>query len=205
MHKHYLRQQALAHLALEHSDPASFTDPSREGAGLRLWLEPPRVQLAIRGDAADRAFVAAVKKACGLAPPLKANTVSGDKDAVLLWMGPDEWLYSQLESRAGADVVAAFETALKGQHTLVSDVSSSRCVLGLAGTGARQVLMKATSLDVHPKAFTAGQCAQSAFARCHVLLHQLSDEPCYHLYVHRSFTDYTWRWLLDAASLENPD
>ena len=205
MDKHYLRQQALAHLALDRSDLASSTVPSHEHGGLRLWLEPPRIQLAIRGDASDRAFVAAVKKTCGLAPPVKANTVVEGKDAALLWLGPDEWLYSQLESRAGADAVTAFETALKDQHTLVSDVSSSRCVIGLAGAGAREVLMKATSLDVHPNAFTAGQCAQSAFARCHVLLHQLSDEPCYHLYVHRSFTDYTWRWLLDAVSLDNPD
>jgi len=205
MDNHYLRQQALAHLALDRSDSAISTDPSHQGGGPRLWLEPPRIQLAIRGDASDRAFVAAVKKACGLAPPVKANTVTDGKDATLLWMGPDEWLYSQLESRAGADTGAAFESALKDQHTLVSDVSSSRCVIGLAGVGARQVLMKATSLDVHPKVFTPGQCAQSAFARCHVLLHQLSDEPCYHLYVHRSFTDYAWRWLRDAASLDNPD
>ncbi len=201
MPEHYLRQQALAHLGLESREPQSCNDPSTEHAGPRLWLEPPRIQFAIRGEASNRAFVNGVKKACGMAPPVKANTVAGGNDGVLLWLGPDEWLYSHLQTQAGPDLSAAFETALQDQHALVSDVSSSRGVIGLAGAGARQLLMKATSLDVHPTVFAAGQCAQSTFARCHVLLHQLSDEPGYHLYVHRSFTDYTYRWLLDAAGL----
>jgi len=204
MPEHYLRQQALAHLGLDSRESAPSTDPLPGHDGLRLWLEAPRIQFVIRGDASNRAFVSAVKKACGLAPPVKANTVAGDKEGVLLWLGPDEWLYSQLETQLDLDLDAAFETALQGQHYLVSDVSSSRSVIGLAGAGARRLLMKATSLDVHPSVFAPGQCAQSAFARCHVLLHQLSDEPCYHLYVHRSFTDYTYRWLLDAAGLESP-
>ncbi len=201
MPEHYLRRQALAHLGLDRckSESSAAAPPRRDAP--RLWLEPPRIQFAIRGDTASRAFVSAVKKACGLAPPVKANTVTGDKDGVLFWLGPDECLYSQLETQLDYDLGAAFETALQGQHYLISDVSSSRSVIGLAGNRARQVLMKATPLDVHPTVFAAGQCAQSTFARCHVLLHQLSDEPCYHLYVHRSFSDYTYRWLLDAAGL----
>ncbi len=199
MVKQYLRQQALAHLALD-----SASDKVLEQAGIRLWLDPPRVQLAIRGNAGDKTFNSRVKKICGLVPPVNANTVQGNAGAALFWMGPDEWLFSQLESQAAAGLGAALETALGDQHCLVSDVSSSRSVLGLAGQNARQVLMKATSLDVHPKVFGPGQCAQSAFARCHALLHPLSDEPSYHIYVHRSFTDYVYRWLLDAcAGLES--
>ena len=157
------------------------------------------MQFALRGDGADPGFAGAVKKACGLALPRKANTVSGDAQVALLWLGPDEWLYSALESKAKVEQAVALEAALGGRHCLVSDVSSSRCVLGLAGPLSRQVLMCGTSLDVHPKQFGPGQCAQSAFARCHVLLQPISDEPGYHLYVHRSFADYLYRWLLDAA------
>jgi len=32
-----------------------------------------------------------------------------------------------------------------------------------------------------------------------VLIHQVSDAPAYELYVLRSFADYLWRWLEDAA------
>ena len=59
--------------------------------------------------------------------------------------------------------------------------------------------MKGTSLDLHPGVFGPGRCAQSSIARCHMLLHQTGDAPAYEIYVHRSFSDYLWRWLQDAA------
>ena len=88
---------------------------------------------------------------------------------------------------------------LVGQHFAVSDVSDSRAVIGIAGINARDVLMKGCSLDLHPRVFKAGDCAQSGFARCHMLLHQINDIPTYDVYIHRSFSDYAWRWLEDAA------
>ena len=32
------------------------------------------------------------------------------------------------------------------------------------------------------------------------LIHQTSDAPAYDLYVPRSFAEYLWRWLEDAAA-----
>jgi sarcosine oxidase subunit gamma len=59
--------------------------------------------------------------------------------------------------------------------------------------------MKGCSLDLHPRVFNAGDCAQSGLARCHMLLHQINEIPTYDVYVHRSFSHYAWRWLEDAA------
>jgi len=194
MAKQYLRQQALSHLSLEQAGSAVLAP-----AGLDIWQEPPRWQYALRGDGDDKGFVAAVKKTLGLPLPVKANTVSGDEKAALLWLGPDEWLYSAIDTGQQWDGKAALEAACADQYILVSDVSNSRCVLGLAGDNARAVLMQGTSLDVHPQLFGPGQCAQSAFARCHVLLQPIDKKSGYHLYVHRSFADYLYRWLLDVA------
>jgi len=199
MVKSYLRQQALAHHAVESVDPEVL-----QRVGLQLWVETPRIQFAIRGDADDQDFVAGIKKISGLTLPVKANTVSSNAEASLLWMGPDEWLYSQIESSTSTELEAEFNTALAAQHCLISDVSNSRIVLGLSGTNAREILMKAISLDIHPNVFSPGQCAQSSFARCHVLLHQINDDPCYHLYFHRSFSDYAYRWILDATNSLTP-
>ncbi len=199
MVKPYLRQQALAHHAVDSVDPQVL-----QRVGLQFWVEAPRIQFAIRGDAQDQDFVAGIKKISGLTLPVKANTVSGSAEASLLWMGPDEWLFSQIESSTSAEFETEFNTALAEQHCLISDVSSSRVVLGLSGVNAREILMKATSLDVHPNVFSPGQCAQSAFARSHVLLHQINDDPGYHLYFHRSFSDYAYRWILDASNSLTP-
>jgi sarcosine oxidase subunit gamma len=102
------------------------------------------------------------------------------------------------EDDAGA-LLAALEQALHGTHTLVSDVSHSRVVFALEGEHAREVLLKGSSLDLDAAAFRVDQCAQSALARAHMLLHQVSDAPGYHVYAHRSFADYVFSWLCDAA------
>ena len=84
-----------------------------------------------------------------------------------------------------------------------------RCCCRAAGDGAtginadrtraRDLLAKGCSLDLHPRVFGRGGCAQSHLAKAQVVLHQVSDEPAFDLYVLRSFADYLWAWLEDAA------
>jgi len=189
----YLRQHALAHRALEARAAAAA---GRDG-GVRLWLEPAGTQLCLRGDA-HGALGAAVRSVFELSLPA-AGSVSAVATRRILWLGPDEWLAVGADADAGV-LASALERALAGAHALVSDVSHSRCIFGLSGPDARHVLMKGCGLDLDPVAFAAGQCAQSALARAHMLLHQISDAPCYHVYVHRSFADYMFAWLEDAAA-----
>ena len=44
-----------------------------------------------------------------------------------------------------------------------------------------------------------GHCAQSHLAKAAITLHQTDDGPAFDLYTRRSFADYLWRWLEDAA------
>ena len=89
--------------------------------------------------------------------------------------------------------------ALTDMHHAIVDVSHSRTVIRLQGRNARDVLMKGTNIDVHPRVFGPDSCIQSHLGRCHMLLHQLDEEPAYDIYVHRSFAVYAWTWLCDAA------
>ena len=130
--------------------------------------------------------------------PLDANTAIVGGDITVLWLGPDEWLVVTPDGQE-TELAKRINDALAGQHFAVSDVSDSRVVIGLTGVHGRDVLMKGCSLDLHPRVFTAGDCAQSSLARCHMLLHQINEIPTYDVYVHRSFSDYAWRWLEDAA------
>jgi sarcosine oxidase subunit gamma len=190
----YLRQTPLAHLELEARARVAV-----EAAAVRMGEAEFRGQIAIRGDASSETFVDAVKEVFDVELPVKANTASmpgGVRN--LLWLGPDEWL-AIVPGGTEEETIAAFKARMEGEHFAVTDVSGSRTVITLAGENAREVLIKGTSLDLHPKEFGPGQCAQASMARCHMLLHQISDEPGYEIYVHRSFADYLWRWLEDAA------
>jgi sarcosine oxidase subunit gamma len=149
-------------------------------------------------------FAERVESVWGVPLPLMANTASGpieDENGHvhrILWLGPDEWL----AVCAGGEVERLhldLDEALAGEHVLVSDVSHSRVLIVLEGEHARDVLLKGCSLDLDPIAFGAGHCAQAPLARSHMLLHQVSDLPRYHLYIHRSVAAYAYAWLEDAA------
>lgn len=193
MAKDYLRQSALAHLHLE---ALGVDDPG--AAGVLLCERPFKGQLALRGNSADHEFVEGVQGVLRVGVPLDANTAIVGGDITVLWLGPDEWLVVTPDGQE-TELAKRINDALAGQHFAVSDVSDSRVVIGLTGVHARDVLRKGCSLDLHPRVFTAGDCAQSSLARCHMLLHQINEIPTYDVYVHRSFSDYAWRWLEDAA------
>lgn len=190
----YLRLSALAHLGLE---ARAVADPGE--AGVVLSERPGRGQIDLRGEAEDTGFLGAVEQAIGFALPLEAGTTASGGEATALWLGPNEWLVVTPPDGQGA-AAEALRAALKDLWAAVTDVSGSRAVIGLSGRHAREVLMKGCSLDLHPRVFGPGRCAQSALARALVLLHQTDKAPSYDLYVHRSFAEYLWLWLEDAAA-----
>jgi sarcosine oxidase, subunit gamma len=193
MDKDYLQQSALAHFHL-----AARASARAGTAGVTLYERPWRGQLVLRGDIDSRAFVSALGRVLGVSAPRTPNTVKKKDDTAILWLGPDEWLIVVPGGRE-AKLSAELRKALARQHTALTDVSDSRVVIGLTGPHARDVLMKGCSLDLHPRAFAAGHCAQTRLARAHMLLHQLDESPAYDVYAHRSFADYVWRWLENAA------
>lgn len=193
MAKDYLRQSALAHLHLE-----AFCVDDPGAAGVFLCERPFKGQLALRGNSADHEFIEGVQVVLGVGVPLHPNTAIVSGDITVLWLGPDEWLVVTPDGQE-AELAKKINDALAGQHFAVSDVSDSRAVIALTGARARDVLMKGCSLDLHARVFNAGDCAQSSLARCDMLLHQINEMPTYDVYIHRSFSDYAWRWLEDAA------
>jgi sarcosine oxidase subunit gamma len=156
---------------------------------------PFRTQIDVRGEVADPAFAGAVESALGLTLPIEPNRVAEADELWALWLGPDEWL---LVGPEASDLEARLRSALSGQHAVLTDVSANRTVLELGGPKAREVLNKGCPLDLDPRVFGPGQCAQSILARAQLLLHQRDAEPTYHLYVRSSFAFYAASWLIDA-------
>lgn len=193
MPERYQWQSALATLGLEAR--ASAPEPD---AGVVLSERQAGTQLAIRGDASNADFSSGVAQALGLELPVTPKTAHRKSGRALLWLGPDEWLAvmaMEYDGKLGANLA---ETLGDVHHT-IADVSHSRVVIGLQGPNARDVLMKGTNVDVHPRQFGPDNCVQARLSRCHMLLHQLDDGPSYDIYIHRSFAVYAWNWLSDAA------
>ncbi|MXY18366.1 MAG: sarcosine oxidase subunit gamma [Acidobacteria bacterium] len=171
---------------------------ARETPAVTLSRCAPRGRIDLRGDAADPAFAAGVSSVIGVEPPSTANTGRSATGAVILWLGPDEWLV-EVAAAAESEVAKARETALSGLHASVEIVGDGSVTLSLAGGRAADVLAKGMTLDLAPDRFGAGCCARSLLARVPVLLYRPGQAAVYEITVARSFSDYALRWLDDAA------
>ena len=116
----------------------------------------------------------------------------------VLWLGPDEWLVTAPEG-AVPELPTRITRAVADRAAAVTDLSASRTILEIAGPRSRDLLQKGCGLDLHSRAFGAGACAQTLFARLPIIIDQLSAAPSYRLYVRRSSARWLYEWLIDAA------
>ena len=150
----------------------------------------------VRGDASESDFSEAVKIALHVDLPAP-NRCASAEGHTLLGLGPDEWLWmSDAENADAAN--SALDTALAGLFATLTDVSSAQTIIEVRGAHARDVLAKGTPFDLHPREFPLGACAQTILAKAAVVIQRVGDDT-FHVIVRRSFADYLWRWLEDAA------
>jgi sarcosine oxidase subunit gamma len=134
----------------------------------------------------------------GVPLPLQPNRVASMRRVRTLWLGPDEWLVTAPDGVA-PDLMRRISRALASRHATVTDLSASRAVIEIAGPRGRDLLEMGCGLDLHPRAFGPGSCAQTLFAKLPVILDQLSAAPAYRLFVRRSAARWLAEWLIDAA------
>ncbi len=166
--------------------------------GIELRECPPRGRIDLRGDPADRAFATGVSSVLGLEPPPTPNTSRSGAESFILWLGPDQWLI-EVAHEAQTGIANTLESALSALHASVAIVGDGYATLSLAGKRAADVLAKGMTLDLDPDRFLPGCCARSLLAKVPVLLHRPGDDLFYEVTVARSYSDYAWRWLDDAA------
>lgn len=178
-------QSALANMAA----PPGLAVDLREIVG--------RGMIDLRGNAGDKKFLAAVKDVLGVALPLEPRTSATWGDIRVLWLSVDQWLVLCPGEKAG-EVLAALRQALTGIHSLAVDVSHMRTIIRLEGEGAREVLLKGSSLDLLDGSYGAGTVRRMRFAEIAALLHVVED-TVFDVYVFRSYAQYTWEFLLATA------
>ena len=170
--------------------------------GVRLGERQDLGKIALRGDAHDRAFMAAVGRVLDLLLPTDPCTSAAKAQMGALWLGPDEWLLT-CPTQDVAGLLGALRAALADVHAAITDLTDGRVAFRVAGPSARDVLAKGCPLDLHPRAFPRGNCAGSLLAKAAVLIHLLDDDrergPSFDVYVARSFAHYLWTWLEDAG------
>lgn len=167
-------------------------------SGVVAFERPYLGHLNLRGRLTEAGFATAVSGVLGVALPSAANTVAVAGETVVCWLGPDEWLVVTPGARE-AELAVALREALRGIFSAVTEVGSGQTVIVLRGRGVRDLLAKECPFDLHAPSFGPGACAQTRLAKAAVLLRPL-DGAAIELVVRRSFADYLWSWLGDAAA-----
>jgi sarcosine oxidase, subunit gamma len=181
---------------------------ARIGAGLPVRMATEGVSLQeraflghinLRCDPGDLALTGSIERVLECSLPRTPNTFAAIPERQkVLWLGPDEWLVMTSEGREAAVAQALRQASGDGFVTVV-ELGSGQTVIELSGARAREVIAKGCPLDLHPRRFGPGRCAQSRLARTGVTIAQVDPAPTFELIVRRSFADYLWQWLQDAC------
>ncbi len=169
-----------------------------KGSAPRIEEKPFNGYINLRGKSDNTGFSAGVLKVLGIEAPTEANTVIDAGDNRIYWLGPDEWLIvtpAGQQDRLKSDLLAA----LKGVFSSVVDNSSGLTMIHVTGENAAALLATDCPLDLHPREFKPGQCAQTRLAKAGMTISPLADASGFEVIIRRSFADYLLLWLQDAA------
>lgn len=176
------------------ADPAQLTTLTAGHVEARPFTAMAVVR-AERGGAAARAAADVL----GAELPTRANTWVRTSAGKVVWLGPDEWLVLD-ETATPWGLEDALRSRLAPVGGAAIDVSAQRVVLRLHGPHAQELLRAGTAVDVDPRRFPAGSCAQTNLAQAGVVLLALGDGGDeFEVLVRTSFAGYLAAWLADAA------
>ena len=168
------------------------------GQAVSLREIPFVTQVNLRVDPKESDLLARLRATLGFELPMMPNTTSGGGDRRALWLGPDEWLLVAPEGQ-GEALERDVRDAMAGAVGAIVDVSANRTVLEVGGPGAIELLAQGIPIDLHPRAFRAGQCAQTLLAKAQVIIERPDKGSSFQIYVRSSFACYVADWLIDAS------
>jgi sarcosine oxidase subunit gamma len=165
------RRLAFGHVALEPAPPAD------------------RFVLRMAGEFREK-----IAAALGFPLPDKPKTSVVKGGIAAMWLGPDEWLVVG-EAPAG---LPARMAALGEEECSAVDISHRNCAILVSGSGAEDVIAGGCPQDVSLSVFAPGTCARTVLGKSEIVLFRTAADG-FRVECWRSYSDYVWRFLADAA------
>ena len=129
---------------------------------------------------------------------LVKNTVVASGTRTWHWYGPGIWLVCSSGLEEG-QLSVELETQLGGAASVV-ELSHARSILSLSGPKALSALAKLCSLDLHPKIFVAGSCANTTMHHMTVHIARVPGRDDFELHVMRGFAVSLCEALVSASA-----
>ncbi|GAA2829704.1 sarcosine oxidase subunit gamma [Aminobacter aminovorans] len=178
----------MAKVAIATRHPA-HAGKSLGGHGVSLKVLEPASRMSLR---ARPAAIAALSKALGIVLPEKPKSSAAKAGRTVLWLGPDEWL---VIDEAGDPVADC--GSVKGLHSAV-DVSHRNVGIAIVGPNAAATINAGCPQDLSLQAFPVGAASRTVLGKVEIVLLR-TGEDAFRLECWRSFSDYVWGFLSEAA------
>jgi len=156
-------------------------------------------QLVLRVAAENAIFAKAITTITQLQLPTKPLQSTSNEDYTIHWISPDEFLLICPENTEfKVETLLRAEMIDDKSHYAIVNVTSGQIVVEISGSRAESILKKSTPYDIHPSILSLGKVVTTVFAKTQVILWRTSRDH-FSVVIRRSFSDYFWRWLIDAG------
>lgn len=183
-----VRQSTGQQVAAHRTGP--LKDRISGAPGVSIMPALPAFRLSLRANAAD---VVALSKALGIdLPHAPKASVRSDSGRLALWLGPDEWLVIDEAKDPAKDLGRS-----KVLHSAV-DISHRNTAILVSGKGARATLEAGCPQNLSGRVFPVGACSRTVMGKIEVVILRSGEEE-YRVECWRSFSDYAFAFLSDAA------
>ena len=143
---------------------------------------------------ADEKATIALGKAIGTTLPVNPSTSTTKAGTTALWIGPDEWL---VIAKAGTGLDAKLN-AVKGHLYSAVSVDHRNTAISVSGANAVETLNSGCPRDLSLEAFPVGACSRTILGKSEIILWRTGESE-FQVECWRSFSDYVWKFLVDAA------
>ncbi len=142
------------------------------------------------------ALAAKVKDLFGLELPATGRVSTGS-GVTAVWAGPGQWLLAASNAN-GRDLERELQAPLDGLAA-VADQSDSRAVVKVSGPKSREALAKGIPVDLHPKAFKAGDVAITHASHIGATIWRPLEGDEFVITCASSYAGSFWHWLSDTC------
>ena len=147
-----------------------------------------------------------IESALGAALPPSVGETAHSDAAIVLWLGPDEWVFVTKPGDEAA-LLQRVAASLGDTHHQAVDVTDYYTTIEVRGQRTRDLLAKLIAFDLHPRAFPSGKAVSTNIAKVVGWVHCIGNaeragstgSDIFHLMVRRSQADYVWCLLAEAG------
>lgn len=159
--------------------------------GIALTPKPRGERVALR---AAPSAITKINKALSINLPKKPKSSASKGGITALWIGPDEWLLLADEGAGILDQVSAVDSDLYS----VVDVSHRNTGIDVSGPLAETILSSGCPQNLAVGNFPVSAVSRTIFGKAEIVLYRTGGNS-FHIECWRSFSDYVWKFLVDAA------